>query len=260
VALPLTPLPNPIAAGIFTALATAALLWGGQRVSPWAWLIVLSFPFWRLVQVVNLTLLVAAAYYLPWLGWILPAKPNTGIPVVFTSRIALLSAAMMGLLSLLLYPTWPLVWLRQAQLEVYVGRPLILEPLGWLVLAVLPFVHRSPDARYLLLVCLVPLREFYDPILLLLVARQRGEWLLLVALSWGVLFIDRVYAVPLVQAGTLVWFVLGLPALGIVLRRCMSHPAAQEEPAPPEHRRGSSTPHGREHRRSWSLMGTRRPE
>jgi hypothetical protein len=126
----------------------------------------------------------------------------------------------MGLISLLLYPAWPFIWLHKAQLDVYVGRPLLFEPLGFLALLLLPFAYGSRDARYLLLVCLVPLRDVYDPILLLLVARQPWEWLLLVGMPWVVVLIDHnISPVPLAYTGTLVWFLMGLPAIAIVILR-----------------------------------------
>lgn len=112
-------------------------------------------------------------------------KPNIAIPMVLTrfpSKRGLVLTLVISLTSLVIYPTWPLIWFNQ--LGGYQGvSPILVLPFGPLiVLALLRWQNR--EAWLLILMAVIPQRMVYDQIPLLLTARTPRQLLLLVEFSW----------------------------------------------------------------------------
>jgi hypothetical protein len=166
--------------GVSTGLLAYGLMQSGQ---PWRLWLFASFPFWAGVQVVNWPALLLAAYYIPALWPLLVVKPHTAIPVAVSrwnwrgAGVALAICAV----SLILRPGWPLEWLSHVQ--GYSGGPAVLRAGGPLLLLA-GLRWRSERARYFLLCCLVPLRLWYDLLLLFVVPQRKEEMLIMVAASW----------------------------------------------------------------------------
>jgi hypothetical protein len=147
------------------------------------------------------------------------AKPQVGLPVFLThfNRRSFWACVMVGLLSLILLPRWPQLWM--GQMGYYQHFFAILVFPGPLVLLAL-LRYRDRDAWLLLLTSLMPQRWFFDVFVLWLIPKSRRELLATVVFSWcsG---IWRWYHQPTSfdQVGR--WIVLSiyLPMLAIVLLR-----------------------------------------
>lgn len=220
IAAPFALFPLPLAAGLFIGLSTGLLTWGLIRDGTyWRLWILACYPFWQCVQVANWSILMLAVAYLPILYPILIAKPHIGIPLAITfmtwRRVVL--ASVLVLLSLLVMPSWPIRWLET--IGLYAGRPAILLPFG-LVLLLAVIAWREVRARYFLLCCLVPLRGFYDYLLLFFVPESRRTLMLLTTCSWVQFWCWYVW-----PANNEVWIMLFmfLPCLIDILRRHVQH-------------------------------------
>lgn len=216
IALPFVGLAPEVAAGLFIGLSAALLAWGVLREGEyWRLLVFASMPFWQAVQVVNWSPLLLALMYTPVLLPLVLAKPHTGLPILL-ARLTwprLIACGVFGLISLAILPDWPLQWL--ADLEAYTGRPaVLLLPLGPLLLLSL-LEWRNERVRFFLYCSLVPLRAFYDYILLWYVVGSARQALVLSILSWVVYF--GWYLAPGLSAA--LWVLLGLylPLLAMVL-------------------------------------------
>ena len=112
-------------------------------------------------------------------------KPQLALPFALTqkpNRIGLILTGCLLVISLVLYPLWPLDWLKT--LHNFIGYPpLFVLPFGPLLLLSL---IRYRDKRSWLLVFLaaMPQRMVYDQLGVLLVADNRKEMLFLVLCSW----------------------------------------------------------------------------
>jgi hypothetical protein len=150
-------------------------------------------------------------------------KPQIALPMILTGkpdwRGGVLTVTLLAL-TLLIYPTWPWVWLGKISGYEGIVPPLLSSPLGPLVLVAL---LRWGDRRawLLVLMALMPQRVVYDQLPLLLVASNWREMAFLVPLSWltmpALLFFGGWNSLP---GGWSTWIVatLYLPALFVVLR------------------------------------------
>jgi hypothetical protein len=224
-AIPLLPFPPSIAGSIFVGLSSMLLAWCLLRQHQYWWLMVfLSWPYiYGLIFVQWTPLIVCLAFLGPLLPLLL-IKPQVAIPLLVLhpfSRWGVLSFLLVGLVSLAIYPTWPLVWL--GQIGGYRGTlpPLLALPLGpLLLLALIRF--RDRYTWFFLLAALMPQRVVYDQLALLLIARTWRDLLVLVVCSWitlpALLLFGGWTGLP---GGWRNWIVITLyiPALVILLRR-----------------------------------------
>lgn len=231
VALPLVAFADPVAAGLFFGSSTALFVWCVLRSRQhWRLLMIVSWPFCYGLVFAQWPPLVICVAFLSSLLPLLLVKPQIAIPILVFHRfrwygVGLLVAV--GLLSLAVYPTWPLVWLNQ--IRGYKGTtPLLISlPFGPLLLLAL-LRWRSRYVWFFLLYALMPQRVVYDQLGLLLLARSRRELAVLVACSWitlpAILFFGGWLHLP---GGWQNWIILTLyvPAL-VVLR----HPPAYRSP------------------------------
>lgn len=177
----------PVALGSLLAWSSfnALLALGIYRSRQW-WraLVFLTLPFAYDLRWLQFAPLMLSVYFLPALLPLTLVKPQLGLSVLLThlNRRRVLACAALGLLTLLIRPTWPLEWWATAR--NYDGFiPLLRFPLGPLMLiAILKW--RDPRALFLLLFATSPQRSFYDLLLLFAIPNSRREMVLLVALSW----------------------------------------------------------------------------
>lgn len=186
--LPLSPLPDPIAAALFAGLSVA-LLTHAHRRHPGLVGMLASAPLWVAVIYGQWSPLLVAAAGPPLLGCVLAAKPSIGLALWLArpDRRSLLSAAAIVLASLLVWPAWPVSWLDNVGAGRHIA-PIVTLPL----LAVALLRWRSERARLVLLLSVAPqfAGSCYDHLPLWLVARTRRQGLLLAAASWAGVLAD----------------------------------------------------------------------
>lgn len=217
--LPFLGLPREVAGGAFYGLGSALMALGLSRHGYHRLLVFLAYPYWAGLIAAQWSPLIFASAFFPLL---LPAtlvKPQLGLPVALThaTKRGLLLGIAVFVLSLVLLPKWP--WLWVANMPSYVRFiPLLLLPGPLLALALLRY--RERDARLLFLMALMPQRWFYDPLILWLIPKSRREILGTVAFSW-VVAIWRWYHYPFdhVQVGRWIVLFMYLPMLVVVLAR-----------------------------------------
>src|SRR5688572_1685320 len=221
-ALPFSPLPDPLPSAIFIGLSSALLAWFLAAPEPWRLLLLLSWPFLYAVMWVQWTPLMACLWFLPVLMPLVLVKPHIALPMLLTEKPdwrGVVITALLGILSLLVSPGWPWIWLQR--ISGYSGiPPLFVLPLGPLLgLALLRWRKRT--AWLLVLMAAVPQRVVYDQLCLLLVASNWRELIFLVSLSWitvpALIYFGGWTSLP---GGWQIWIVatLYLPALLVVLR------------------------------------------
>lgn len=218
ITLPLLPLPRPAAAGAFLGLSAAILAWAlTRRGEAWRLLTFLAFPFWAAVQTVQWAPLLLAVYFWPALLALTLAKPHLGAAVALNvpwRRWPVIVTVLLGLLSLLWMPNWPLAMLGGVGAPGDYRPPVLGLPGALLLLAALRW--RAREARLLLILALAPQRAFYDQLLVFGVVRTRRELLALIFTSW--LCYLGWFLVPLSGIPWFIWLIY-LPALVIVLRQ-----------------------------------------
>jgi hypothetical protein len=228
-ALPLSWLPEIAAAAIFVWISTALLAYA---ITADGWDRLFLFPssaFIVAARAAQWSPLFSAAFCLPWLGFVLAAKPNLGLAVGLASPSRrLLASALVGgvvltLVSLILLPSWPRDWISA------VSNSNTLVPLmrpGGFVVLLAALRWRRPEARLiLLLACMPQTGSWYEALPLLLVAQTRRECQILsLVSSVGFLSIRfLIHGQPEAQFNrevqALMVALAYLPAIMVVLRR-----------------------------------------
>ena len=222
-ALPLTWLTDFIAGGVFFGMSSGVLAWLILSYGkPWQLLIFLSWPFLYASFYAQWAPLILCLYFAPAFLPVLLMKPQTALPLAVTQRPSWLGIGLtfaLGIASLVVYPSWPLVWLGQISTYQGIIPPLFVLPLGPLMLFAL-LRYRDRKAWLLLLTAVMPQRVLYDQMALFLIADNRREMLILVFCSWLSLPALMIYGgwnnLP---GGWKFWILLTLylPALGILL-------------------------------------------
>jgi hypothetical protein len=218
-ALPFVRLQPETAAGIFYGLSSAALAFGLTRHSYRGLMIFLAYPYWAAMLAVQWSPVIAASAFFPLLLPLTMAKPQIGLPVFLThaSRRGVVLSLIVGALTLVIMPKWPLIWIGQLRhYEHFI--PLLVLPGPLLLLAL--FRYRDRDAILLLLAACMPQRWFFDGFILWLIPKSRREIVWTVFFSWGA-GLWRWYHVPHNFAEVGEWAVvfLYLPMLAVVLCR-----------------------------------------
>lgn len=168
--------------------------------------------------------LLTAAVLMPSLGFLFACKPSIGLAlwVAYPSRRAVVFGAALTLVTLVLWPWWPVEWLSTIR-GMHFTAP-ITVPGGFLVLlAVLKW--RRPEARLLVALACVPhTAVLYEAVPLFLVVRNGWEGALLSVMTYVVFalapappFLPTV-AVTYTYASWMMWL-LYLPCVAMVLMR-----------------------------------------
>jgi len=216
-ALPFVRFQPELAAGLFWGISSSLLAFGLAGRGCSRLLIFLAYPYWAGILTVQWSPVVAASAFFPLLLPVTMAKPQVGLPVFLTrlSRRGGLACFAVALLSVVILPTWPLLWLRQTKnYEHFV--PLLVFPGALLLLALIRY--RNRDAWLLLLSALMPQRWFFDSFILWLIPQSRREIVWTVFFSWGA-GIWRWYHTPhsFTEVGRWTVIFLYLPMLAVVL-------------------------------------------
>jgi hypothetical protein len=183
-ALPFLRFPPDVAAGMFYGISSFLLTLGLTRKNFGRVRVFVAYPYWAGLLTAQWSALIAASAFFPL---ILPAtmmKPQVGLPVFLTrlSRRGLFACFFVAVLSLIVLPRWPLLWLGQTHYyEHFV--PLLVFPGPLLLFALLRY--RDRDAWLLLLSSLMPQRWFFDSFTLWLIPKSRREIVLTAGFSWG---------------------------------------------------------------------------
>jgi len=218
-ALPFVHMRPELAAGLFYGLGSSLLAFGVTRHGYHRLGIFLAYPYWIGLLTVQWCAVIAASAFFPLLLPVTMAKPQVGLPIFLTrcSRRGFVACTVVGVLSLIAMPRWPLLWIGQMGYYQHFIAILVLP--GPLVLLAL-LRYRDRDALLLLLTSLMPQRWFFDSFILWLIPKSRREILIAVVFSWCA-GIWRWYHYPTsyVQVGR--WIVLStyLPILAMVLLR-----------------------------------------
>ncbi|BDC48855.1 hypothetical protein F183_A11710 [Bryobacterales bacterium F-183] len=194
-ALPVAWMPDIAAGSVFFGLSVLLLAYCVFRSGEeWRLAMLLSWNFVYALLWVQWTPLLCCLWFLPQAMPLLLMKPNIAIPIAlarwlphireprFLWRWSWVPLAVLAA-SLICKPDWPAVWLHQTSTYQGIKPPILVLPLGPLVLLSL---LAWPDRRALLIVLMacMPQRMVYDQLPLLLAAGSRGQMWLLVAASW----------------------------------------------------------------------------
>ena len=224
---PLTLVPLRLAVPSFVGLCAALLAYAiARRGELWQLLMFLSPAYWASVQSVQWSPALAAALLLPALLPLMLVKPQLGVVLAVSgkwSKWPLIGTLAFGVLSLLIWPVWPLEWLRHGNLRTFIGTsPVTVLPGILLLLAAIAWSTR--EGRLLLAMSLVAQRYFYDQLPLYLVARTWRQMVLLLVTSWGMVavllqmgLVDTMSGMQHVAVWRALVICLFLPALAIVL-------------------------------------------
>lgn len=171
-----------------------------------------------------------AAYFVPAAALFLAAKPNMAVAFVAGIRdwrqfrwLAGL-AVVVGVVTLVIRPTWPLEWLGSLRQMQYVVAP-IMRPGGWLFALALLKWRRAEARVFLALVCVPQTPSLYDLLPLFVITRTAREVSGLTLLTHVLFFVIVVrgpfdsfnrYAYELGTAATVLVY---LPMLVLLLRR-----------------------------------------
>jgi hypothetical protein len=208
-----------LAGGLFYGISSALLAFGVTRDGYHRLLIFLAYPYWAGLLAVQWSTLIAAAAFFPLLLPAALAKPQVGLPVAIThlSRRGVLACIVIVLISLMVMPRWPWLWLGQASHYQYFV-PLLVLPGPLLALALLRY--RQPDAWLLLLTAIMPQRWFFDAFILWLIPKSRREIVFTAALSWAA-GIWRWQHIPqgFTEVGRVTVAFIYLPMLAVILLR-----------------------------------------
>ena len=226
----------PIAPLTLTSVSSANLIFGGVSTAVLAFALLrddyhrlpvfLSGSFLFAITSGQWSPLMTAAALVPPLGFLLVAKPTTGL-ALFLYRptwIATLGCLALVVVSLAIRPSWPLEWWASAMQVRSEFRVPLLVPGGQLLLLALLKWKRA-DARLLLALAVVPQSMLpYEGVILFLITVALWEGLALAALSWVAMAIRAQANVTSLDAhydlfALLIVLLMYLPALAMVLRR-----------------------------------------
>lgn len=214
-----SPFPVVLASAAFFGISSGLLAFGLTQKSFLPLMAFLAAPYWIALTWAQWSPLIVASAFFPVLAVVVLMKPHVAAPVILTrlSRVGLISIAVFFLISIAIYPTWPVTWIKQlSPFQRYF--PLLTIP-GPLLLLALTRRH-DRDARLLLLASVFPQRWLYDAFILWLIPKTRKEFLYTALASW-IAWVWRVFHMPttIMELGLMCVLCFYLPMLLIVLRR-----------------------------------------
>lgn len=184
--IPFLGLSNQFAAAAFFGISSGILAFGMLSSNqPWRLLSFLSLPYVYALIFVQWSPLIMMTWFFPILAPTLALiKPQTALPIVANkiTRKGIILGGGILLLSLLIYPTWPLRWYTMTRDFDFII-PLVILPIGPLLLLAAIFWKR-PEARLLLAYTLMPIRGAYDLLALWLIPQSWQQIAFLTAVPW----------------------------------------------------------------------------
>lgn len=182
--IPFVRVPGEVAAGVFFGISSGLLALGVTRNGFTRLLVFLAYPYWAAILTAQWSPLIMASAFFPLLLPVTMAKPQVGLPVALTrlTRRGFVTCVFWGILSLILLPRWPWLWVRQfGNYEHFV--PLLVLPGPLILIALWRYRHR--DTWLLLLSAILPQRWFFDSFTLWLIPQTRRQLVFTAAISWG---------------------------------------------------------------------------
>ncbi|MDF3053484.1 MAG: hypothetical protein K0S19_1589 [Geminicoccaceae bacterium] len=232
---PFGALPHQLAAALFTSLGMGLLVWS---VRGWRRWIVLSPPALEALLIGQWSPWLTAAVGIPWLGFIWAAKPSIGVALFagWPSRAAVYGGLAVVILSFVLLPQWPTMWLEAVQNSGQYRAPV--QRFGGFVLLLAWLRWRKPEARLLGVLSLIPhTTSVYELLPLFLVPQTKRSFGVLLGLSLvatAIVYVRYPYGGSLSATLDARWpyllILVYLPALLMVLRS----PTAGSSLAAPE--------------------------
>jgi hypothetical protein len=228
-AMPFTILPQIPATLAFVFLSSALLAYSVTRVRWYPLLMFLSAAFYIAAGAAQWSPLLTAGIGLPALALFFGAKPTVGFALAFasTARVRVFATAGLAVfiaVSLLLFPAWPVEWIRSLRTATQVAPPLL--RLGGISILLAILRWKRADARLLLaLACVPQTGSWYEILPLFLVASTAKELMILcMCSSAGWLLQDYIMTAGNetefnAQVGALMVALAYLPALVMILRR-----------------------------------------
>jgi hypothetical protein len=226
--IPLALVPEVIASLVFVFLSGAILTYALSKDN-WNQIWILpSASFIVAARAAQWSPLYCASFLLPAMGVMLSAKPTLGAVTLVSGftrpswRSVIGGAAILIAISLLLFPQWPIAWMRVLRLGEFT--PAVLWPGGFLgLLAAARW--RDPEARMILALTLVPITaSWYEALPLMLAARSKREVQMLSLISSAGYLSQGFFSpggeyVPVRYTRMLLVAFCYVPALIVVLRR-----------------------------------------
>jgi hypothetical protein len=236
-------LPPVAAAALWMAASTGLLAFAMTRRGYTGLLIFASMPFIWAASSAQTSVIVTAGTVLPLLGFMAALKPQIGLAALAykPSKTAFIGLAAIGIVSLVVNPTWPMEWINILPHRVPGVYRIPLTVMGGPLLLLAVMRWRLPEARLLLIMALVPQTMlFYDQLILWLIPKTKNEYMILGSLSMIAPLIAS-FALPqgadiraVTQAyAPVIVALIYLPCLILVLRRRDNpHPEAEPLPSP----------------------------
>lgn len=228
VALPFSLLSSVVAGVLWSALSAGLLAYGLLSTGePWRLLALVSVPALVTFGNVQWSALLLASVYLPVIGWVVVCKPSAGLAAFVHSPrwSAVVAGASVVVLSLVLFPRWPLGWLANLSRSEHTAPAAYGMP-GLMLLSLVAW--RRPAGRMFAAWSLVPgMVFFYDALLLYAVPRSWRQMYLLVACSWVAAVLVPVSAGvnPRAAAMQYEYWLIYVPALAMLLFNWWRHEA-----------------------------------
>jgi len=188
VGIPFSLFPPAVGAALFFGISSGLLAYCLIKKESYVRLLIfISMPFWFALIWTQWSPLIMASAFIPVLLPIVLIKPQIALPVGLThlTRVGVCCCLGVALLSLIIYPRWPLVWI--SQIREYQRFFPVATPIGPLLLIAL-LRWRDKDAQLFLLASLFPQRHFYDAFTLWLIPKTAKEIVLTAVFSWGAWF------------------------------------------------------------------------
>lgn len=205
------------ARAVFVGLLSGTCAYAVTRKSWVPALVFASASWWSAVGLAQWSPGLLAAVYAPALGFLIAAKPNVGLAVIWSAKtkrdaLTLCSGALaLTIAGFVIWPGWLPNWLGaiRDQPQIY---PLIADwRHGGPLLLLAASRWREPRARLLLALALVPINPaLYEGVLLFAVPTTVVEGAVLALCSW---FVE-----PLGANGSAMLVAMMLPTLAILMR------------------------------------------
>jgi hypothetical protein len=187
VLLPLLFVPIRLVAAVFCGLSSFSLAFAILRSEPaWRMLVFVSPPFLSALHSVQWSPLLTAALLLPPLLPFAIVKPQLGVVLAAAGRWTwrtVGATAIIVLISIAVFPRWPLDWIHNGQLSSFNGRVPIMVVPGFLLAASL-LCWRTAGGRRMIAMSVVLQRYFYDQLPLFLQPASLKQMILLLVSSW----------------------------------------------------------------------------